>query len=230
MAIIFIVIAVELLSLTAIYFANLVAPSFSEKHSSHVIAWLAIHHVILFSLTVSLMIAVFRMPLSEWGFNFNKWKTSLVIIFAFAFSFSVAEFFYMNGRPYTPDPSFPLTTKNMLYWQGFQYLLSGLGEEPLFRGFAIVLLSHGLQSTKLAMNHQQVLIVILSTLIFMLAHLDIDWLSLSVSGFNFSQQTKALQLGILYAIVFIHTRSLFAPIVLHGLSNGITATIGFYFV
>ena len=140
--------------------------------------------------------------------------------------------FYHYQKPELPSQSYtteypqtPLNTHGILV---FQYFLSGMGEEPLFRGLVIVILLGRLTTTKLLVKHQYIVVICLSTLIFMYAHLSVDLLSMSITGFDFGQQTKALQIGALLAIVFIHTRSLFAPIVLHGLSNGITATIGFY--
>ena len=134
----------------------------------------------------------------------------------------------MSGAAYQTD--YPQTQINMLGMQVFQYLLSGVGEEPLFRGLVITVLLAGLSTTRLSTRLQYFTAIFVSTLLFMYAHISIDWLTMSISGFDFGQQTKALQLGVLFAVIFIHTRSLFAPIVLHGLSNGITATIGFYIV
>lgn len=221
-------IAVELIPRASSHLANLVGPALIPLDPDGVFAWISVHHLFQLALTILVMLIVFRGALSDWGFNFNKWRTSLVIIVVFAIGFGLMEYTYMSGRPYTTD--FPQTQINEIGWQGFQYFLSGLGEEPLFRGLVIILLLSGLRSSKLTITKQNIIVVMLSTVLFMYAHLQFDWLSLSAPGYDFSQQTKALQLGVLYAVVFLHTRSLLAPIALHGLSNGISATIGFYII
>lgn len=154
--------------------------------------------------------------------DFSEWRLT---IYRSTF-FIIIKNRNLPSQSYTTEyPQTPLNTHGILV---FQYFLSGMGEEPLFRGLVIVILLGRLTTTKLLVKHQYIVVICLSTLIFMYAHLSVDLLSMSITGFDFGQQTKALQIGALLAIVFIHTRSLFAPIVLHGLSNGITATIGFY--
>ncbi len=220
--------AIELLSFASSYLANLVGPAFLQSDPDGVFLLLIAHHTFLLILTLLVMKSFPLTRLTDWGVNFKKWKTSLLVIAVFAILFGLLEYSYMRGGTYSPG--FPLTTSNKFGWQIFQYFFSGLGEEPLFRGLVIVLLLNVMRTTRLAVYQQHVFIVVVSTALFMFAHLDVDWLNLSISGFEFGQQTKAFQLGILYAIVFIHTKSLFAPIVLHGLSNGLTASIGFYVV
>lgn len=191
-----------------------------------VYAWLILHHLIQLGLTVLVMAFLFDLPLSTWGFNLSNWKKSLLIVIAFAVLFSLIQYAYVSGTTYSPG--FPLTPANKIGWQVFQYFFSGLGEEPLFRAFVIVLLLCGLSSTTLPANWQNALAVGISTLAFMFAHLSVDWVSFSIIGFDFDQQMMALQLGVLYGVTFVYTRSLLAPIMLHGLSNGITSSLGMY--
>lgn len=207
---------------------NVMAPTFSHLDEDGVFAWLMVHHVLLLGLTMLAIFVVDRGKLSEWGFNLQKLPTSLLIIAGFIPAFSLIEFMYMSGRPYVTD--FPQNSFNNLGWQGFQYFFSGLGEEPLFRGFIIVLMLNSLRTSNLSIRTQQVVAIAVSTVLFMYAHLDVDWLTFSVTHYDFSQLTKALQFGIFLGVVFVYTQSLLAPIILHGLANGITATIGFYLV
>lgn len=230
MALLIMLLAVELIPLVSFHTANLLDPllSLSQWDADGVFAWLGVHHLLQLLLSVVVMLVVFPRRLSAWGFNFHHWRTSLIIIVVFAVAFTILEYAYRVGQPYVTD--FPQTHRNELGWQVFQYLISGLGEEPLFRGIVIVLLLAALSASSLSPGLHYLLAVVVSTGLFMYAHLDVNWWSMSAPGYDFGQQTKALQMGVLCGAAFIYTRSLFAPIVLHGLSNGITASLGFYVV
>lgn len=67
-----------------------------------------------------------------------------------------------------------------------------------------------------------------ATILFMMAHIHIDFTNFNVTHFDIGQQMNSLQLGIIYGLSFHYTKSLLAPIVMHGISNGIIYSIMFY--
>ena len=206
---------------------ELIYPSVSEYDPDDVFLWITVHHIIQLILTIIVMLILARGNLSVWGFNLNKFWLSVAWVVGFVVIFGTIEYMRLSGGFETRD--YPLTQRNILGVQGFQYFLSGTGEEPLFRGLVIILFSAAMLRMTVLNTAHNVLVVAISTVIFMVAHLNVSVSPFAVDGFDFDQQAKALQLGVLYAVVFVQTRSLLAPIVIHGLSNGLLFTISFYF-
>jgi len=87
--------------------------------------------------------------------------------------------------------------------------LAALGEELLFRGVVLQLLLDGLKNNHLA--------VIISSILFSAMHLQF---------FGFLPRTV---LGILFGYVFIWTGSLWIPIILHFLFNGVTVVAAYLY-
>jgi membrane protease YdiL (CAAX protease family) len=88
-------------------------------------------------------------------------------------------------------------------------LLAALGEELLFRGIVLQLLWDGLKNSHLA--------VFISSILFSAMHLQF---------FGFLPRTV---LGILFGYIFIWTGSLWIPIILHFLFNGITVVAAYLY-
>ena len=101
----------------------------------------------------------------------------------------------------------------------FQSLFPGLGEEPLYRGFLIVLLvgrywDADMEISTLSRN----LIIVLSAVIFSVAHLSYTFSPFSVL-YDSYQLLTALVLGGFQAYVFIKTRNLWGSIWIHNIAN-----------
>lgn len=208
--------------------ADILYPKIQKFDSDETFIWLTVHHVAQLLLTVVVMLWLGRSSLKKWGFNFKNLKLSLIFILAFLVIFGVYKFFQLQA--YAPiDYSYPLTLRNMLGVQGFQYLLSGLGEEPLFRRLIMTFLATRWRRVYKFLGLEIPQTILIATAFFMLAHLDINLLELTVSGFDLEQQIKSFQLGIFYGLIFHYTKSLFAPVTVHGLSNGLLFSIGYYF-
>jgi membrane protease YdiL (CAAX protease family) len=87
--------------------------------------------------------------------------------------------------------------------------LAALGEEFLFRGVVIRLLSDGLKNTHLA--------VILSAILFSAFHMQF---------FGFIPRTA---LGILFGYIYVWSGSLWIPIILHFIFNGTTVAVAYLY-
>jgi len=95
---------------------------------------------------------VFRIDFRQWGFNLNKLPESLRIIGRFApIYFGVVILLQLPNIISGTAPSFDysLTAKNMGGYLGFQFLLTGTAEEPLFRGMLMIVLSSVSKKTHL---------------------------------------------------------------------------------
>ena len=192
-------------------------------------AWLSVHHLIQIVLTLGLMAAWARGSLAQWGFNLRELKTSLRWLGWFVLFFTVGTLVFgilprvlaHDVQAKFPFGPFPLNTRNVAGSLGFYYLLSGSGEEPLFRGFIMSMLLVGWKKEWRLGKIVMPAAGILATLLFMLAHVGYELSPFRITQFTWQQQLFCLGLGLFYAAAIYRTGSLVCPILAHGFSNGI---------
>jgi len=204
-------------------------PYVSSLDPDNVFLYQSIRHILMLFLPMVLMKLWLTRRLYDYGFNLNDYKRSLKIFCWFCLIYLVPVFF-VNVLPYIisgnpPNFKYPLNARNIACRLSYMYLLTGTGEEPLFRAFAIVVLS---QSWKKVFRIWRVEIssaALLATALFMIAHIRFTVFPFEIAYISWPQQVWALGLGLYYAIVFQKTRSLLCPILSHGYSNGIIFTL-----
>jgi len=209
-----------------------VYPFVSSLDPDNVFLYQSIRHILMLFLPMILMKLWLTRRLYDYGFNLNDYKRSLRIFFYFCLIYLVPIFF-MNVLPHIisgQPPRFgcPLNARNIACRLSYMYLLTGTGEEPLFRGFAIVLLS---QSWKRVFSIWGIEISsagLMATALFMIAHIKYTVFPFEIVSISWLQQAWGLGLGIYYAVVFQKTRSLLCPVLSHGYSNGIIFTILYF--
>lgn len=108
--------------------------------------------------------------------------------------------------------NYELNRVNVIGTLGFQLLLSGPSEEILFRSLPVVLYQHTLKSDK---KSDQALTVVLSSLLFAAAHVN-------VNNFSWIQVCYAFVLGLVFGYTFIRSESVVYPMVIHSISNVIS--------
>ena len=222
------VLAITSIPHLAIILADTIYPTVKAIDVDETFLYITIHHLFQLVLTILIMLFLSRnRNINHWGFNLNNYKVSLKWIGIFTLILGPIEYFRIK-QALPIEFEYPLTDQNLWGIQLFQYLISGLGEEPLFRGFVMVYLAKNWNKVYNLSKIELPITVLLATALFMFAHINIDFATLTISGFDFDQQMKALQMGLLYGLSFHYTRSLLAPIVMHGLSNGIQYTLMFY--
>lgn len=197
---------------------------------------ISIHHIWqgLFAFLVILLLGrIFRISLTEFGFNLNEWRYSVRLVLQFCLFW----FFVQGGMGYLMVSSggqsaflaffnFPLTAWNLGGFFAFSILLSGTSEEILFRALVMTpLLVYG-KRAGLADKPTALLAAGIATLIFMLAHINIAFNPLRVTHFNLLQQFASLGFGIFYAFLFLLTRSILGPILAHNLLNAVIVIVG----
>lgn len=192
-------------------------------------AWLSVHHLSQIAMTLALMVVWGGWSLKQWGFNLNDAKVSLQWFGWFALFFTLGTLVFgilpmvlaHNVKPQFPLGPFPLNARNVTGSLGFYYLLSGSGEEPLFRGFVLSIL---LVSWKGELRVGRIVMPAAGlwvTLLFMLAHINYTISPFRITQFVWQQQLFALGGGLYYAVAMYRTGSLLCPILAHGFSNGI---------
>ncbi len=135
--------------------------------------------------------------LKELGFNGNALLVSIVIGVALAVPMGMTEYFIL--RPEAPSPTFDLSI--LLRDAVYMLLFVALGEELLFRAIIQRDLSETLSWTKA---------LLLTSVLFGIMHL--TWRTPEEVMFTFGA-------GMLLGYLYFRTRSLTAPIVLHGMNN-----------
>lgn len=219
--------AILLVPRFAAWGANLISPFLTAIDPNGSFAWLFAHHALQLAFAVMLMLVLSNGRLSLWGFNLNRWKTSLAFIVGLLIVFGTAEYIRISGGGASAFDA-PRTQRDMLGVQAFQYIMSGLGEEPLFRAFIIVFLARSIPQIFRLGDLEVPATVLIATALFMFAHIQIDYAQFSIVHVDLGQQLKALQFGLLYGIAFHYTRSLLAPVAMHGISNGLPMSIELY--
>lgn len=200
---------------------------------------ISIHHIwqgLFAFLAILLLGRIFRISLTDFGFNLNKWRYSVRLVL----QFSLFWFFVQGVMGVLVVSSggqsallafldFPLTAWNVGGYLAFQFLLSGTSEEILFRALVMTpLLVYG-KRVGLADKPNALLAAGIATLIFMLAHIKIVFNPLQVANFNLLQQLASLGFGIFYAFLFLRTRSILGPILAHNLLNAVVVIVGLLF-
>ncbi len=221
--------AVTFIPMLATALTRKVYPFVSSIDPDNVFLWISIHHIFQLFFSLALMKVWLSRRLYDYGFNFKDYRRSIRIFSWFCLIYLIPVFFVnvlpniISGTP--PWFKYPLNARNITGFLSFEYLLSGTGEEPLFRAFAIILLS---QSWKRVFRIWRLEISsagLLATALFMYAHIKFTVFPLGIIRISLPQQVWALVLGLYYAVVFQKTKSLLCPVLSHGYSNGIIFTI-----
>ena len=144
-----------------------------------------------------------RLKFSELGFTKNKWLKYLLMGLVIGIPIGTVEYFVLRPAPALPTFEVKNLFLNMVYMLGFV----GLAEELLFRGILQQDLTKVL-GWKWA--------IILASFLFAVMHL--TWRSIPELFFVFF---SSLLLGYLY----YKTKSLVAPIVMHGVGNVILVAV-----
>ena len=205
--------------------ASFVWPYVEELDPDQAFLWASTHLVVQLLLTLLFMKLYSNGPLAHWGFNLNEWRFSLKVFGQF--SVYCLLFVVLSNVPsflsgeYPSLITHPVNARNMAGYLGFEFLLSGTSEEPLFRGFLMTLLALSWTRVYHIRRVQIPLAGIWATLLFMMGHIGIDFSSWTITHFSINQQLMSLGFGLFHAIIFHRTRSLLAPILVHGYGNGI---------
>ena len=194
-----------------------------------------IHRGVQFLLVLILLKLMFKDKLSNLGFNFNNKSLSLkilgyvvvswpIIIFVF-FLFSMT---YVNGfKSYIFNIYPPSVTQMAASLSRDILLLDAFAEEILYRTFVIFTLARYWNGRIKVYNWSISHATLLSVPIFMLAHVAISIFPFRVIRYDPIQLYLTFFTGLLFAISFEKTKSLFSPIISHGYTNLIITLAGY---
>ncbi len=144
-----------------------------------------------------------KLSFSELGFKKDKWLKYVLVGIVIGIPIGTAEYFVLHPAPAFPAFEFRYLLLDLVYMVGFV----GLGEELLFRGMVQRDLTNAL-GWKWG--------IILTSAVFAVMHL--SWRSIPELVFVF---LASLLLG----YVYYKTKSLVAPIIMHGIGNVILVAV-----
>jgi membrane protease YdiL (CAAX protease family) len=196
-------------------------------------AELVVHHVVQLCITIALIAVIIHwLHLETWkgfGFTMTRWKSSLRDAGAFVLAWTVIQFgvgWFLVSRGTVADPGFEMNVANLVGVYLFQLFLSGVGEEPLYRGLVLVSLCIAGRRVMQRKRLRMTVALLLSTAVFMFDHINFTIRPFSVTHFNALQQVTLLVFGVFYGLLFFKYRSLFGPIVTHGMLNVVIVSSG----
>lgn len=225
-------IAITFIPRLSILLANSLNPLIQRFDKDGVFLWISIVGIFQLILTIVIMRIYFKSRLRDWGFNLDNSNKAIKIVGRFIIVFSVIEIsiwmiFLNNISSIKQFIGYPLPFKNIFGYYGFETFLSGTCEEPLFRGFAILVLAQSWKGTFKIGKIDFTTAGILSAILFTYAHISFSIFPFKITYLNPMQLFLVFFLGLFCAIVFQKTKSLLIPILLHNLSNIIAITIPF---
>ncbi len=179
---------------------------------------------------------IFKKDLDELGINTKNRAISLKYFCVYALLWFVVILLYVFGsflffpQNWAAMKAIELPQANTIVTTLlFQSFFPGMGEEILFRGFIIQLLMALVFTGHRESRISKIGIIALSSLYFAVAHIYFSLLPFRLTHLDYLQLVNALGSGILYAIMYLRTRSLLAPFLAHNFSNT-TATLCGYII
>lgn len=200
----------------------------------HLFAWLMVHHIVQMAAGIVIIFFISKFFKLDWYFTMGDKKSGLwsVVVFSIVLivytliSYPVGNWLNMI-KPYT----YPLNFRNITGYLGFELLLSGPSEEILFRALPIILLTAVMKnSVSFKLFKWDISIAnLLAALLFSVAH--VQW---SLSPFtlraDYYQLVYVFVLGIAYGVVYVKSKSILYPMMMHSFSNVIFIGIGYLMV
>lgn len=196
----------------------------STSPDAHWPSWLRLIVAEAFELILALVgIAVARkfLPTADFGLRWPPGRTYLgwAVFWGLAFALIMLVADHWPALIALKSPGVPeeATATNIAGWLGFELLWVGICEETLFRGFLLGVLT-ALSPSKLRIWGTEISTAgITLAVLFALAHAS----NFATRPFYeaFAQQIYAIALGIIYAWLREHSKSLVPAIVAHSLSD-----------
>ncbi len=188
------------------------------------IGWMYFHHITQMVLSLAtiivLLLVIKQSSFHTWGFTLKNWKWSLFTAAKFAAGWLIITVLLNLLFSFENQIHYEQTIPNIIADLCFDFIVTPLSEEILFRGLImgiLILYFPGkLKIASLSISYA----MLFSTLFFSLAHIGINYQELSISHLDSLQLLFTLGLGFFYAFMREKTDSLLGPILAHGFSDG----------
>lgn len=194
-----------------------------------------LHRGVQFILVFILIKLLFKDKISKFGFNFNNKRLSLKIIAYVAViwpviivGFFIISLAVLDGFREYLQGNYPLGASWIIAKAGRDILLiDAFAEEILYRSFVILVLAKYWRGSINIAKWNISYSTVLSVPIFMIAHVSLSIFPFAIISYDPVQLLLTFFTGLLFAISFEKTNSLFAPIIIHGYTNFIITIAGY---
>lgn len=206
------------------FVADKFSPLFTTIDPDEKFMWGIVHHIIQALIPIFLMF-FWKKDLSiEWGFKWGnktigwKWVGWFTLVWVLIYV-GINTFNLLTQN--TPDAYYDVTnSRNFLGELFFRTFIVGPSEEILFRSFPIVLfLTAGFIKRTDIFGFEITYAGIISAVLFALAHIGFNFNPFEIYHFSIVQVVTSLGFGLLYAIVFHQTKSIYYPMIIHSISD-----------
>jgi len=169
------------------------------------------------------------------GFNLANWKLTVKQVTRFVLIwFVLVTTFYSLSLNFVPGFDTYVSTyfvrDTTMVIKDFiaGCLLAGLGEEPLFRGLVVIMLSSAISAQIRIGKYKLPMVALVSGLLFMIAHIVYEISPFRVVRIDYLQLLITFTLGTVWATFLIKTKSLVGPILAHTIANIIQIMTGYF--
>ena len=206
-------------------------PALASLDPDDTFGYITVHHAVMAGLAIGLMRLAgqsFRDRRLEPGSRRTAARALAVfvpIVAVLAFGFDALPFMVSGTAPNLP---YAFTPVNVIGTLAFQWLFVGVGEELLFRGLLLGMLTRAVQKQIRVGRFQVSAAVVVSAVVFALAH-GVIYQQAFMLPFrfdpNWSQVAWAFVLGIFCGSLRQRTGSLLGPIIGHNVANGLVLSM-----
>lgn len=208
--------------------------AFAGLDPDGVFAWSFLHHIVqtlLTILVIMILAAIWRRPAAEWGLNLNKRDWSLTMFWRFCLGCTlyalVSAWMLMSASGPASAVNHPMTARNVTGNLLFMFTMPGISEELLFRALIMTILARSWRGTVQFPGFQVSSAGLMAAIVFSLAHIGFTVFPLKITYMDPMQLGVALGLGVFYAVMYDHTKSLLGPVLVHNASDGLLAAVSY---
>ncbi len=183
-----------------------------------------VHHIVQAIVPIFIILIWKKKSFKDWGFKTGnktagwKWVGWFTLIWLVIYS-GLTIFNLVTKN--VPQTYYDVTnTRNLIGELFFRAVIVGPSEEILFRAFPIILLlTAGYTKITKIFGCEITYAGIISAVLFALAHIGFNFYPFEIYHFDLVQLITALGFGLLYAIVFHQTKSIYYPMIIHSISD-----------
>lgn len=193
--------------------------------------WISVHHIVQAIIIMILMFIFVKFTKVKFHLGLGDREQGMGYLkkFMMVFSGYAAIAFIISIASGTFGQfAYPLNTRNITGYLGFQLLLSGPSEELIFRAFAISLFAFFI--TEKRINKHLSYAVLFAAIIFGIAHIGFSFNPFSIS-YSLFQVGYAMVLGYFYGDCYEKSKSVVYPMIMHSFTNvvmiGVTVILSF---
>lgn len=231
------VVVTQGISIFSFHIGHKIYPLFEKIDPDNVFIVYIIHHIIQAIISIILIVIcskVLRIDFRRFGFNFNHFKYNLKAISVFLLIWFFIQagvgIFFITVYDVSTDFSFPLNIYNFTGYYLFEILLSGTSEEIMFRSLVITVMAYVLRKKFDSDKHLFTVVIVASTVVFMIGHVNFTLSPFRITYFNILQQLTCLVAGLFYGFLFVKTKSIVGSMLAHNFLNGVINLVGLLLV